>query len=1300
MDRARTSQAQRTRTASTVRAPLRLLLALAVAVMSLLASAPAASAFKVVSEAGEGAGQTQEPQGVAVDYETGRLYVADTGNNRVDVFDKNGTFEMAFGWGVANGANKLETCTTTTGCQAGVVGHEEGEFNRPTEIAVDNSPTSSSRHDVYVVDRGNARIEKFTEKGEFELAFGSEGEGEGQFSTAGNILVGAGPAGIVYVVDIKKVGGTAGDETTRLQRFQPSGAEIAPQQILQPVETFGASALAVDPNGDFYLSMGGAVRKYELGDDTQIAEIANPFEEGMSESIATISVDPEEDLFVADSAHTVAGPAGISIIEFDPAGNRLRRFGYGSFHNGTKNLAPYHSASGDIYASEPFDFSAGAPGYRVLQLNFPAPGPLVFPGPCEADSLGNTKATLSAEVNPEGKVTTAHFQYVDQHSFETEGGFNSPHTKTTAESASLGSDFTLHEASAEAPLVPSTKYHCRVVATNADAPAGIEGEEGSFESLPPLEIGSTSVSDVGTEAATLNAAVNPLGIPTTGFFEYVTEATYQHDVAELGPGHGFDHASKAPDTGQGEEPINFHAGESLQAGSAQISGLAPGTAYRYRIVAADSFFPAGFPGPTETFRTFSPGEGVLPDERAYELVSPAQKNSAEVAVPGVAGGLFDERSVRIQAAAGSGETVTYTSWTSFGTPEGAPSTSQYLSKRTPSGWVTENISPGGFQRDILRISYRGFTPDLGFGAFVISEPPLTAEAQPGFENLYLRNDETGALQALTIEAPQLAAGEGEGFCTGYAGASADGEHAIFAAKGAMAGAPVGKGFSLYEWSAAGGLALVSVLPDGTPAPPIQSASEQPGEGTGFGGVGGNCTGQGIARNAISEDGSTVFWTYGGEYEGAKQPLFARIGGKTIQLDAKPKAKPGKGPFGQGKFLAATGDGSKAFFTAPGKLTSEAEAAGGLYRYNTAARSLIDLTPGEIAPEFEGLIGSSEDGSYAYFVARGALTGEEESAAKEKAVKGANNLYLWHEGEGLRFIGALSGLDAGDWSAPGERTARVTPDGRHLAFLSIEAEALSGYDNSIFPSPAPGAGCQPGLENKLEGDAHCAEAYLYDAEANTLTCASCNPSGSRPAGPTQLPFWTNPYEGPRYLSDDGSRLFFESRDVLSASDENGKRDVYEFELDGSGTCSAASSGFNPASGGCISLISSGKSTDESYLLDASANGRDVFFSTRRSLLGSDVNENYDVYDARAPHEPGEAVAFPEAPAQPPCEEEKACKPPPVSPPSVSPPVTPSFQGPGNTTEKFKPAKHKQQKKKSKHKGKKKHAGTSHRRRAGR
>ena len=48
-----------------------------------------------------------------------------------------GTFLLAFGWGVADGKPTFETCTS--GCQAGIQGSGNGQFNGPAGVAVDGS---------------------------------------------------------------------------------------------------------------------------------------------------------------------------------------------------------------------------------------------------------------------------------------------------------------------------------------------------------------------------------------------------------------------------------------------------------------------------------------------------------------------------------------------------------------------------------------------------------------------------------------------------------------------------------------------------------------------------------------------------------------------------------------------------------------------------------------------------------------------------------------------------------------------------------------------------------------------------------------------------------------------------------------------------------------------------------------------------------------------------------------------------------------------------------------------------------
>jgi hypothetical protein len=1115
------------------------------------------------------------------------------------------------------------------------------EFKGPrysdTDVTLEPGLSNGVRR-VITVENGGGAAEICTAAIAASCSAGIKGAGHGQLAEFPHLAVG--PGGVVHVADCMPVNGgpfSGGTCKNRLQKFEPSGDFV--EELALPQTSSAPSGLAVDSAGDFYVSVNAAIRKYDPA-GTLLKELA------AAEGVGALAVDASDDLFSAEREKG-AGIGSSVIAEYDPAGNTLRRFGYGVI-GGADGLTPFQSATGDLFTAE---------DGNVLYRSFPPPGPIVVAEPCKTSFLGNSKATLLARVNPEGKATTVHFEYVDQKSFEDGGGFASKNTKTTAESASIGSDFFLHDAEGQADLVPETKYHCRVIATNADAPGGVVGQEGTFTSKAPLELGTTTVSGVGTETATLNATVNPLGISASGHFEYVEEATYEKDIEELGPGHGFDHAAKAPDVDASEAPIDFGTGESLKLGSAQLTGLKPGTSYRFRIVATDVLIsPEGkeVAGPAKGFRTFGAAPGALPDERAWELVSPAQKDSADVAVPvSNTSGFVDDRFVRIQAGATSGEAVTYTSWTSFGDADGAPATSQYLSRRSESGWQTENISPFGFIWFPLIPPFSGFSPDLRFGAVKTTEPVLSADCREGLESLYLRDNETGELHCLSLEAP----GAPDSACLVYAGASEDGGRAFFA------GTPEGGvslTYSLYEWSEASGVQLVSVLPSGEAALATSGTAFGPGGTTGAGGgVEGCQTNRTVLRHAISADGSRAFWTYVPEANGEPTQLYARLNGsETVQLDKAANPKNG----GNGVFRAASADGSVAYFTDENTLLSGANPEKGrpdLYRYQFGqpkALTLTDLTKGPVPGDVRGVVGASDDGSYLYFVA-GAVLSPDPNKAGQVAEAGKNNLYLHHAGV-TSFIAVEPGLGSAN---PRNMRARVSADGRHLAFLSTEAEKLAGYDNTI----AAGEHCQnnPTSDGKVElvGSPLCPQAFLYEADSGELHCASCNPSGARPLGPTALPGWSNGFEGPRFLSDDGQRLFFQSFDALVPADENGKGDIYEFERPGSGSCSEADESFDPASGGCQFLLSSGQSEDESYLVDASADGRDVFITTRQALVGWDENDHYDVYDVR------EGGGFPEPlPAPPTCAGEACKAPPSPAPPAGPAPATPSFQGPGNVS----------------------------------
>ena len=95
--------------------------------------------------------------------------------------------------------------------------------------------------------------------------------------------------------------------------------------------------------------------------------------------------------------------------------------------------------------------------------------------------------------------------------------------------------------------------------------------------------------------------------------------------------------------------------------------------------------------------------------------------------------------------------------------------------------------------------------------------------------------------------------------------------------------------------------------------------------------------------------------------------------------------------------------------------------------------------------------------------------------------------------------------------------------------------LSGYDNIL----RDGGACAH------QGPV-CGRSSIYAADAESLTCASCNPSGQRPLGRSNLSLimprtGVPPFPQLGNLSAEGhGRLFFESQDALTPRDTNGER----------------------------------------------------------------------------------------------------------------------------------------------------------------
>jgi len=164
------------------------------------ALAPAAVHFLIQwGGAGSQPGTFRGPDGVAID-DRGDVYVADTGNNRVEKFDPLGHFLAALG---RHGGD-------------GTPGKSDGEFTAPRGVAVDG------QGDLYVADTGNNRIEKFDPSGRFLARWGraggdgSAGKGSGEFDDPRGLATDLG--GDLYVAD---------HGNNRVQKLSPAGAFLA-----------------------------------------------------------------------------------------------------------------------------------------------------------------------------------------------------------------------------------------------------------------------------------------------------------------------------------------------------------------------------------------------------------------------------------------------------------------------------------------------------------------------------------------------------------------------------------------------------------------------------------------------------------------------------------------------------------------------------------------------------------------------------------------------------------------------------------------------------------------------------------------------------------------------------------------------------------------------------------------------------------------------------------------------------------------------------------------------------------------
>lgn len=136
-----------------------------------------------IGRRGEGPGQLNFPTDLFVD-RTGKLYVTDPINARIQVLSAEGAFILAFGR----------------------AGDAPGEFSKPKGVAVD------SEGNIYVCDALRDSVQVFDAMGNFQLEFGDQGQDSGTFWMPSGIYID--DKDMIYVADTYN---------QRIQVFRHSG---------------------------------------------------------------------------------------------------------------------------------------------------------------------------------------------------------------------------------------------------------------------------------------------------------------------------------------------------------------------------------------------------------------------------------------------------------------------------------------------------------------------------------------------------------------------------------------------------------------------------------------------------------------------------------------------------------------------------------------------------------------------------------------------------------------------------------------------------------------------------------------------------------------------------------------------------------------------------------------------------------------------------------------------------------------------------------------------------------------------
>ena len=1187
---------------------------------------------------------------IAVDQDTGNVFVTDSDNNRVNVYDGTGIFLRSFGFDVAasgpgNTGTGYEVCVAADGdvCKAGASGSGLGQMGagtfggsaiRARGIAVSAPDANPATGTVFLADSANNRVNTYSLDGSSPGSIVSAA----QFDSRYPQHVAVDSRGILYADNGAPIPGVGRDHSIR--RYDTQNANgggvgflaplLAPfnefQQLLRTASA-GQFKLSFDPDGAGPLP---AETTADLNFNATAEQVRAALEALPSIGAGNVTVGS---CLCAEAFYSIRFTGALAATDVaelvvsngtTPLTGTISVRTWVDGHGGaldqgsTTGLAIDPDTDG---GGADTDVLYAARGSVIQQFGPLNPAGLSAPPSAEDDRHGTSGASGFPEgiaVEPAtGRLYAASSGDAGRGVYVLDNVGPSPTASMDSVDAVTSDSADLH-ATIDPNGPPATRYHFEYSTDGArwlslpEVFLGAQTDPQAVDAtLEPAPLGLDPKTryhvrvvagrKFATPAISNELTFTTLGVPplaeTAGApVRTTTTAQINGRVTPLGTAttYRFEYGTDQS-YGQSTAVSPAGSGQLTELVAEELTGLSPDTTYHYRLI-ADNGVGSPATGDDMTFTTRAtdvlPGQsdqfpGPPGSDRAWEQVSLAESSGNPISA-------FYQTAFSVD-----GDRAVY--GIAGGTP-GSPTGSflaPYFAQRTPSGWQTTLISP---PRDQLA----GQIWTSVEGSDDLSTMIAVNRQEGGSDvDVMLWRLTPGSDPSPLVGITSINELDTQAFAL-----SADGSRALARRSGPFDPAfPAAVAHNLYDVSSATPQ-LVSLLPGNLVGP----CAVQP--------AGGN------ASDWVSEDGSLVYFetrptlpcTGGGA---PPNQLYLRdiLAGQTRLISGPPLSGPACG----GSFVKATP--GAAFFATQSRLDpddGEASGCGGgndVYRYDLASSSLQCVTCA-IAGFGVGVQGSSatdvavpEDGSRIYFTtAKRLLPGAPPD--------GSSAIYRIDVGTGdLAFV------------APGQNIGTA----QSSVGLSADGSILIFSSNHAFFNPLGGVS---------DNDA-TSQVYRYDDADRSLICVSCPQDGSPPVAQASGGF----------LSADGGTIAFGTPTPLLGADQNTPgpganpstgTDVYEWRegrhiLATDGLTSWAESGAGEVSPPIVQGVG--------------ATGRDIFFIAAAQYTPDAPDALIRLYDARI----GGGIHFPVPP--PPCPLE-VCQGTPRGAPGDPFPGTADFAGRGN------------------------------------